>query len=383
MNAKIPDLQTSVLNGICPYFTMFPLNFPYRILREHAEPGETVMDPFCGRGTTLYAARLLGISAYGIDSSLVAVAITRAKLAQTTPDKIAAAARHIITNETDPECPEGEFWEWAYSPGVLRDLCRLRAALLRDASSCTRQALIGLILGALHGPIPKSGSSYFSNQCTRTFAPKPAYAVKFWKTRNLCPPEVNVLSLIRHRAEHFFGSTGSMPIGYVTHGDSRTSEAFASLRNRRCDWVITSPPYYGMRTYLPDQWLRLWFLGGPPQVNYSNNNQVNHRSPESFAAELQKVWQNTAEASRNGCRLVIRFGAINDRNVNAMELIKSSLYGTTWKINTVKPAGTASTGRRQALHFSNQSNPALTEFDVWAVKTAPRHTKPIIKGSVS
>ncbi len=27
------------------------------------------------------------------------------------------------------------------------------------------------------------------------------------------------------------------------------------------DMIITSLPYYSMRTYLPDQWIRLWFLG--------------------------------------------------------------------------------------------------------------------------
>jgi hypothetical protein len=76
-------------------------------------------------------------------------------------------------------CPDGDFWRLAYAPSVLEPLCELRAALLNDASSAARQALVGIILGALHGPTPKSAPSYFSNQCTRTFAPKPAYGVRF------------------------------------------------------------------------------------------------------------------------------------------------------------------------------------------------------------
>jgi hypothetical protein len=39
----------------CPYYTMFPLDFPLAWLRR-ARPGEWVLDPFCGRGTTLYCA---------------------------------------------------------------------------------------------------------------------------------------------------------------------------------------------------------------------------------------------------------------------------------------------------------------------------------------
>lgn len=71
------------LNAICPYFTMFPLEFPLGVLRD-ATPGQLVVDPFCGRGTTNYAARTLGLPSIGVDSSPVAVALSQAKLANTS-----------------------------------------------------------------------------------------------------------------------------------------------------------------------------------------------------------------------------------------------------------------------------------------------------------
>ena len=49
------------LNAICPYFTMFPLTFPLAVRHRRARCGEWVLDPFCGRGTTNYAARLVGL----------------------------------------------------------------------------------------------------------------------------------------------------------------------------------------------------------------------------------------------------------------------------------------------------------------------------------
>ena len=50
------NIGDAALNGICPYFTMFPLDFPLGILGRRAKPDDRVLDPFCGRGTTNFAA---------------------------------------------------------------------------------------------------------------------------------------------------------------------------------------------------------------------------------------------------------------------------------------------------------------------------------------
>src|SRR5438132_8742693 len=105
------------LNAICPYFTMFPLDFPVRVLSGRAEPGQWVLDPFSGRGTTNYAARLLGLPSIGIDSSRVAAALTQAKLAKTSPDLIVKTARQLIATSSEPrDVPRGAFWELAFRP---------------------------------------------------------------------------------------------------------------------------------------------------------------------------------------------------------------------------------------------------------------------------
>jgi hypothetical protein len=83
-------------NAICPYYTMFPLEYPMRIIRKHRQPSAVVLDPFCGRGTTIYAARRLGIPSYGFDTSPIAAAIARAKLASATVDEVIALAEALI-----------------------------------------------------------------------------------------------------------------------------------------------------------------------------------------------------------------------------------------------------------------------------------------------
>jgi hypothetical protein len=225
--------------------------------------------------------------------------------------------------------------------------------------------LRGIILGALHGPLGKQTQSHFSNQCTRTYAPKPGYAVKYWRKNRLKAPNVSALEIIRHRAERFLATSLPECNGISRLGDSRNSEVVAP-NSANFDWVITSPPYYGMRTYLQDQWLRNWFLGGPDTVDYSVHGQLGHLSPETFGAQLSQVWTNVASVCSEDAKLVIRFGGIRDRNAEPLDIIKASLHNSTWRISTIRNAGSADAGKRQANSFLINRSKPMTEYDIWA-----------------
>lgn len=355
------------LNGICPYFTMFPLEFPFEVLERGALDGEWVLDPFCGRGTTNYAARLLGLPSIGIDNSPVAVAISQAKLANTGPLDIKTAARCLLEKVSCPRnVPSGEFWQLAYHEDVLDVLCRFREALLGCDLSDAEVALRAIILGALHGPQPKTKDSYFSNQSQRTYAPKPDYAVRYWRKHSLLPRKVDVLAIIQERAERYFAEEYRLAEGKVLFADSRSDGLLKGLPTD-ISWVVTSPPYYGMRSYVSDQWLRAWFLGGPPLVDYSNEGQLTHGSPTEFSNQLRKVWTNVGQRCKEGATMVVRFGGINDRKAEPLAILYTSLENSGWDVTQTQPAGSASSGRRQASHIVRSSLPkARQEYDIWA-----------------
>ena len=367
------DSRRIALNAICPYFTMFPLGFPYGVLASRASPDDWVLDPFCGRGTTNFAARLLGLSTIGIDSDSVAAAATEAKLVSLNGgiDAVVREAREVLNGPSPRETPEGEFWELAYRPEVLDALCRFRERFLDVELTHEQIALRGLLLGALHGPLRRSGaSSYFSNQAPRTYAPKPRYAVRFWRCRGLEPPRVDVMDIIAERARRYFSSAPSGTYSVTRRGDSRKPEIVRdACEGHRPTWVVTSPPYYGLRTYKPDQWLRQWFLGGPAQTSYDVGPQLSHRSQDAFVEDLRSVWTNVAAFTTDDAKLVVRFGAINDRPLDPIAILEASLERTPWRLHRTVSAGTAARGRRQAVAFSSTSRAAaLPEYDFWAMK---------------
>ncbi len=61
MKTALAYTKEYAFNAICPYYTMFPLEYPLNLINKHRNHAPVVLDPFCGRGTTLYAARKLGL----------------------------------------------------------------------------------------------------------------------------------------------------------------------------------------------------------------------------------------------------------------------------------------------------------------------------------
>jgi len=234
-----------------------------------------------------------------------------------------------------------------------------------DASVVLRAAA----LGCLHGPLPKNAdkAGYFSNQMPRTYASKPDYAVRYWKERGLKAPQVDVLRVLRRKIERLSGlaKESANSFSQVVHGDAQSGDVFRTIRAAP-SIVITSPPYYGMRTYVQDQWLRNWFLGGPEHVDYSAGPQLDHGGKEAFARSLGLVWRNADQLASTTERLhmYVRFGIIPSAAVNAKEIFRNSLEesGINWRLVSVRAADSADAGKRQADQMKTGSAAAV-EFD--------------------
>ena len=339
-------------NAVCPYYTMFPLEFPLRILKQTSKDS-IVFDPFCGRGTTNFAAQISGINSYGFDSSPIAVSIAKAKLAVTTSSEVLSLMKYLLESDFKPEVPEGEFWEWAFHPETLRELCKLREGLIQYPETDTSIILRAILLGCLHGPLTKNAANptYFSNQMPRTFASKPDYSVRYWKKNNLKPRYVDVRVPITKRVINTLQNDIRKNSNYnnIKLIDSRKYKAYKNIESS-IDLVITSPPYYGMHTYVPDQWLRNWLIGGSDKITYEYKEQMGNNSKENFIKSLSMVWDNIYKRASNSIRMVIRFGGIASKKVDYEEVLKDSMNESlgAWKIYYSKKAGNASKGRRQA-----------------------------------
>jgi hypothetical protein len=92
------------------------------------------------------------------------------------------------------------------------------------------------------------------------------------------------------------------------------------------------------------------------------------RRVSAFVDDLCTVWKNVAAVCHKDARLIVRFGAINDRLVDPLEIMKASLKNTPWELVTVVNAGTARGGKRQADSFGYEPTRPIAEYDAWAVR---------------
>jgi hypothetical protein len=74
--------------------------------------------------------------------------------------------------------------------------------------------------------------------------------------------------------------------------------------------VITSPPYLDVTNFEEDQWLRLWFLGGPPWPTYGRvSRDDRHGRAERYWDFIKCAWRGIVPLLRKKATLICRIGA--------------------------------------------------------------------------
>src|SRR5260370_41234066 len=66
--------------GFGPYYAMFPTAFADRVIRSYSAEGDVVLDPFAGRGTSIFSAATQRRIAIGIEINPVGFLYARTKL---------------------------------------------------------------------------------------------------------------------------------------------------------------------------------------------------------------------------------------------------------------------------------------------------------------
>lgn len=297
-------------HALCPYFAMFPESFAEHWINKLTKPRDLVLDPFCGRGTAPFQALLMGRRAMGNDVNPVAFCITRAKTNAPTYDAVMKRLRRLedvfVADDWERQRQRmPRFFKVGFSPTTLRQLLYLRHELAWRTSKVDCM-IAALVLGSLHGESERS-PSYLSNQMPRTISTKPDYSVRFWEARGLVAPRREAFDLIRSRLRFRYESERPSGQAAVRLGDMRDLHRVELDGPVRC--VITSPPYLDTTNFEEDQWLRLWFLGGPPKPSPGRlSRDDRYDTADQYWRLIGDMWRTLGQIVDPGAYVVVRIG---------------------------------------------------------------------------
>lgn len=78
-----------------PYYAMFPVEFALETVEKYTQPGDWVLDPFCGRGTSVAAAEALNRQGVGVEINPVGWLYGAVKIAPVSEQKLLSRLREF------------------------------------------------------------------------------------------------------------------------------------------------------------------------------------------------------------------------------------------------------------------------------------------------
>lgn len=327
-----------------PYYAMFPLSFAFETVAKYCPVGGAVLDPFAGRGSSIYAAVTQGRTGYGIELHPVGWIYGKAKLTPAAENFVLRRIDEIseisktISDETIKLLPE--FFRICYSTKVLKFLLAARENLQWKNSNERRASntditLAAIILVHLHG---KLGSA-LSNQMRQGKAMDPNYAVRWWNERKMLPPEIDPAEYLKKRVEYRYAKgIPSMEKGHIELGDStkvlnRLAGIRQAAKKKPFDLILTSPPYFDITNYFYDQWIRIWFLGG--QEIYSSSGKKWERkfgSKADYKDLLTKVFEGCSQNVHENSIIYVRTDARKFTKEVTIETLEKAFPNKNLKI---------------------------------------------------
>ena len=337
--------------GIGPYYAMFPPAFSDEVVQRHSAPGDLVLDPFAGRGTSLFSASTAGRAALGVEISPVGYVYAAAKLQPAPKHHVLQSLDYIqershAFRRRAESLPE--FYHYCYSPRVRRFLLAARSSLDWRNGSADR-TLMAIILVSLHGKRAHS----LSNQMRQSTSMWPSYCVKWWKEKAISPCDLDPVEFLRRRiAWRYAKGTPNTRSGRAILGDSRTELARLHSRitlgkDSRPRLLFTSPPYCNVTNYYTDQWLRMWMLGGPDLPSASAGNRYGNKQANrsSYARLLEVVFGRARDVLEQDATVYVRSD------------VRPETYGPTIDVLQRTFPDKALTELKQPLSLDRQTKP--------------------------
>ncbi len=365
---ELPErIRTKHVNRLHPYLGKYIPQLVEIFIRKYFSPGQTILDPFCGSGTTLVQAKEMGLNAIGCDISAFNVILCKTKTqdydlaAMEKEVKDALEKTHLITKKDKKQKtlipfktvkpPPGEIMntpdeyltQW-FAPQALTELLTFRDIITRGNYQYKDLLRVILSRAARSARL----TTHFDLDFPKKPVTEPYYCYKHART---CQPTTEAfqfldrycLDTIRRIKEYASLCRAGARVE-IYHGDSR------KVTFPQVDGVITSPPYVGLIDYHEQHAYAYHLL----HLNDQRDREIgaaakgaSKNAKKNYTDEIIAVFANVLKALKDGGRMVV----IANDTANLYEDIAQSLKIEREEI--IKRHVNRRTGRRATEFFES------------------------------
>lgn len=317
------DWDFALTRSLSPFSSLhwypcrYPSQIPATLIGMLTAPGETVLDPFLGSGTSVVEAQQLCRSSIGVELNPVAALMSRAK---TIPrdaksisriiDKIRLAIHQDAGRYTVPPTVQTKKW---YTPRTILSLRRIRYSidqLKGDTRLIAEAAFSAILLGVCRE------TRHWGYVCDNT-SPKEDYE------RDVFAEFESVLSGFKQaysQRDDYWKLGGAIPQPIPTcqifEGDS--SRLLSNVPAKSVQLIVTSPPYYGVADYVKAQ--RLTLEWQEKDIEALRQQEIGARSKrrrltaaDEYIADCESVFTACREVLADGRACAVIFGESANR----------------------------------------------------------------------
>ncbi len=242
------------------YRASFKPELPEFFINKYTKPGDTIGDPFGGRGTTVLQAALMNRKGLSNDVNPLSERLAFPKINPVNIEEISDRLDKIDLSASI-DLNREEDMSMFYHADTYREIINLRNYLRTHRDNVDRFIEM-TALSRLHGHSNGFFSAYSFPQIS---IPKVNQA-KINQTRGVEPDYREIKSRILKKAKTTLKSGGLKDLQRLarfhrlTTGDSRDLKGWES---ESVNLVVTSPPFLNQVDYVQDTWIETWFCDIP------------------------------------------------------------------------------------------------------------------------
>lgn len=291
------------LHSLHSYPARFIPQIPNKAITEYTLPGNIVLDPFCGGGTTLLESILLGRPAVGVDNNPVACLVSKAKTAlydQSDVDILNTFYKEldIMLNDKNcvPDIPEYESIDYWFDKRAIIELGKIRACVKTLSGNSFLLALTVFSSIIVRVSYQDSDTRY----SRKVYKYEEGTATSLFKTKLKAAiySVEETLSLPKEKAEVFLE-------------DGRN---LSFIGKETIDFIITSPPYLNAYDYHKYHRHRICWIDG--DVGFARDNEIGKHdtftrkgaTPDKYFHDMGKCFDEWNKILKLGGRIMIIVG---------------------------------------------------------------------------